>query len=296
MVLSRMAVTGRAGQVVLSLAEGAEAAGYSLVTLARPEVDLAEPASVEAALLALAPDIVVSAAAYTAVDKAESEPDLAMRVNRDGPMMLARTASRLGIPIVHLSTDYVFDGTKGAPYLETDAVSPLGVYGATKLAGERAIAEASDDYAILRTSWVYSPFGANFVKTMLRLAASRDRLTVVADQRGRPSYAPDIAVGIFTVASHLLETSAPEGRGVFHLTGGGDTTWHAFAAAIVAGAAERGGRRVPVDPITTADYPTPARRPADSRLDCGKIERIHGVALPDWRVSLDACLDRLMAG
>ncbi|MBB3933663.1 dTDP-4-dehydrorhamnose reductase [Kaistia hirudinis] len=296
MVLPRMAVTGRTGQIALSLAEGAEAAGFSLVTLARPEVDLAEPASVEAALLALAPDLVVSAAAYTAVDKAESEPDLAMRVNRDGPMMLARTASRLGIPIVHLSTDYVFDGTKGAPYLETDAVSPLGVYGATKLAGERAIAEASDDYAILRTSWVYSLFGANFVKTMLRLAASRDRLTVVADQRGRPSYAPDIAAGIFAVARHLLETSAPEGRGVFHLTGGGDTTWHAFAAAIVAGAAERGGRGVPVDPITTADYPTPARRPADSRLDCGRIERIHGVALPDWRVSLDACLDRLMAG
>jgi len=251
---------------------------------------------VEAALLALAPDIVVSAAAYTAVDRAESEPELAMRVNRDGPAMLARAASRLGIPVVHLSTDYVFDGTKGAPYLETDAVRPLGVYGATKLAGERAIAEASDDYAILRTSWVYSPFGANFVKTMLRLAASRDRLTVVADQRGRPSYAPDIAAGIFAVARHLLETSAPEGRGVFHLAGGGDATWQAFAAAIVAGAAERGGRAVPVDPITTADYPTPARRPADSRLDCGKIERIHGVALPHWRVSLEACLDRLMAG
>ena len=296
MVLPRMAVTGRTGQVVLSLAEGAEAAGFSLVTLARPEVDLAEPASVEAALLALAPDIVVSAAAYTAVDKAESEPELAMRVNRDGPAMLARAAARLGVPVVHLSTDYVFDGTKGAPYLETDAVSPLGVYGATKLAGEQALAEASDDFAILRTSWVYSPFGANFVKTMLRLAASRDRLTVVADQRGRPSYAPDIAVGIFAVARHLLETSAPEGRGVFHLAGGGDTTWHAFAAAIVAAAAERGGRVVPVDPITTADYPTLARRPADSRLDCGKIERMHGVALPDWRVSLDACLDRLMAG
>lgn len=291
-----MAVTGRNGQIALSLAEGAEAAGFSIVTLARPEVDLAEPASVEAALLALAPNVVVSAAAYTAVDRAETEPELAMRVNRDGPAMLARAASRLGIPIIHLSTDYVFDGTKGAPYLETDAVSPLGVYGATKLAGEPAIAEASDDFAILRTSWVYSPFGSNFVRTMLRLAASRDRLTVVADQRGKPSYAPDIAAGIFAVARHLLETSAPDGRGVFHLAGGGDTTWHAFAAAIVAGAAERGGRAVPVDPIATADYPTPARRPADSRLDCGKIERVHGVALPHWRVSLEACLERLMAG
>lgn len=293
-MMSRMAVTGRNGQVALSLAEGAAAAGFAIATLARPEVDLADPAIVEAALLALAPDVIVSAAAYTAVDRAESEPDVAMRVNRDGPAALARAASRLGIPIVHLSTDYVFDGTKGAPYLETDVTSPLGVYGATKRAGEEAIAAASDNFAILRTSWVYSPFGSNFVKTMLRLAASRDRLAVVADQRGKPSYAPDIAAAVFAVARHLVETPAPEARGIFHLAGGGETDWHEFAAAIVAGAAERGGRAVPVDPITTADYPTPARRPADSRLDCSKIERIHGVAPPDWRVALEACLDRLL--
>ncbi|MCX5516596.1 dTDP-4-dehydrorhamnose reductase [Kaistia algarum] len=292
----RMAVTGRSGQVALSLAERAEASGFELVTLARPEIDLADPASVEAAVLAAAPDVVVSAAAYTAVDKAESEADLAARVNRDGPQALARAATRLGIPIVHLSTDYVFDGTKGSPYMETDPTSPLGVYGATKLAGEAAIASVTPDHAILRTSWVYSPFGSNFVKTMLRLASTRDRLTVVADQFGRPSYAPDIAAAVFAVARRLIETEDESGRGVFHLTGTGDANWYEFASAIIAGSIARGGRSVQVAPITTADYPTPAKRPADSRLDCSRLASVHGIALPEWRGSLELCLDRLHAG
>jgi dTDP-4-dehydrorhamnose reductase len=292
----RMAVTGRNGQVALSLAEGAEAAGFDLVTLARPQIDLTDPDSMEAAVIAAAPDIVVSAAAYTAVDKAESEPELAMRVNRDGPEALARAAARLGIPLLHLSTDYVFDGSKGEPYVETDPVHPLGVYGATKLAGEAAIAAISDDHAILRTSWVYSPFGGNFVKTMLRLAGERDALRVVCDQIGRPSYGPDIADGIFSVARGLLQSSDPARRGIFHLAGDGETSWFEFAAAIVSGSAARGGRAVLVEPIVTADYPTPARRPADSRFDCSKLALIHGVALPDWRTSLERCLDRLATG
>jgi len=288
----RMAVTGRSGQVALSLAESAAASGFEIVTLARPEVDLADPASVEAGVAAAAPDVIVSAAAYTAVDKAEGEAELAMRVNRDGPQALARAAERLGVPLLHLSTDYVFDGGKGSPYVETDPVSPLGVYGATKLAGEVAIAEATSDFAILRTSWVYSPFGSNFVKTMLKLSESRDGLRVVADQFGRPSYAPDIAAAVLTLARRLVDD--PAGRGVFHLAGGGEANWHQFAEAIIAGSARRGGRLIPVEPIPTADYPTPAKRPADSRLDCGKLERVHGVALPDWHAALERCLDRLV--
>ena len=291
-----MAVTGRNGQIARSLALGAADAGFEIATLARPRFDLAMPETIGPALAAIAPDIVVSAAAYTAVDRAETEAELAMRVNRDGPAALARAAARLGIPILHLSTDYVFDGEKGSPYLESDPVAPLGIYGRSKLAGEQAVAAETADFAILRTSWVYSSFGANFVKTMLKLAATRERLTVVDDQFGRPSYAPAIATGVFAVARHLLADRDERLRGVFHLAGGGEANWFEFAEAIMAASAERGGRLVPVEAITTAQFPTLARRPRDSRLDCRRIAAVHGVELPDWRRSLVNCIDSLMAG
>ena len=291
-----MAVTGRNGQIARSLALGAADAGFEIATLARPRFDLAMPETIGPALAAIAPDIVVSAAAYTAVDRAETEAELAMRVNRDGPAALARATARLGIPILHLSTDYVFDGEKGSPYLESDPVAPLGTYGRSKLAGEQAVAAETADFAILRTSWVYSSFGANFVKTMLKLAATRERLTVVDDQFGRPSYAPAIATGVFAVARHLLADRDERLRGVFHLAGGGEANWFEFAEAIMAASAERGGRLVPVEAITTAQFPTLARRPRDSRLDCRRIAAVHGVELPDWRRSLVNCIDSLMAG
>ena len=291
-----MAVTGRNGQIARSLALGAADAGFEIATLARPRFDLAMPETIGPALAAIAPDIVVSAAAYTAVDRAETEAELAMRVNRDGPAALARAAARLGIPILHISTDYVFDGEKGSPYLESDPVAPLGIYGRSKLAGEQAVAAETADFAILRTSWVYSAFGANFVKTMLKLAATRERLTVVDDQFGRPSYAPAIATGVFAVARHLLADRDERLRGVFHLAGGGEASWFEFAEAIMAASAERGGRLVPVEAITTAQFPTLARRPRDSRLDCRRIAAVHGVELPDWRRSLVNCIDSLMAG
>lgn len=293
--MRRMVVTGRNGQVAQSILELGARRGFEVLALSRPGFDLAEPATIGPALRALAPDVVVSAAAYTAVDKAESEADLAMRVNRDGPRALAEAAGELGVPILHLSTDYVFDGTKPSPYVEDDPTAPINIYGLTKLAGEQAIAAASPNHVILRTAWVYSPFGANFVKTMLALSGKRDSLRVVADQIGRPTYAPDIAEAIFSVARRLGDDASPELRGVFHLSGADDASWYDFAASILAGSAARGGRPVMVEPIGSADYPTPARRPANSRLDGGKLARAFGVTLPSWRQSLEPCLDRLVA-
>jgi len=239
-----------------------------------------------------APCAVVNAAAYTAVDKAEAEPALAMGVNRDGAGALAAAAARLGVPFIHVSTDYVFDGRKDAPYREEDAPCPLGAYGRSKLEGEAAVRAAWPAAVILRTSWVYSPFGQNFVTTMLRLATTREKVQVVDDQYGAPTAAGDLAAAILDLAERLTTQRMDHG-GVYHLAASGETTWHGFAGAIFAGWARR-RHRVPVlAPITTAQYPTPAQRPANSRLDCGKIARVFGLRLPPWQTSLERCLDQL---
>ena len=292
----RIAVTGRTGQVVTSLIERGAAAGHEVIALGRPELDLADPASVLRALEAAAPDVIVSAAAYTAVDKAEGECELAYAVNSAGAGAVAAAAKALGVPLVHVSTDYVFDGTLDRPYLETDPTGPTGVYGASKLAGEQAVLAAhGDNSAVLRVAWVYSPFGANFVKTMLRLAGDRDEVSVVADRRGNPTSALDIADGILRVATNMVSNSYPELRGVFHMTAKGEASWADFAEAIFAASAARGGPSTRVRRITTTDYPTPATRPANSRLDCGLIAKVHGVALPDWHGSLETMVTRLHA-
>lgn len=291
----RLAVTGKQGQVVTSLLERGAAASVEVIALGRPELDLADPASVKAAIAAAAPDVVVSAAAYTAVDKAESEPELAFEVNEVGAGAVAEAAAALQVPIIHLSTDYVFAGDKADPYLESDPTGPVSVYGASKLAGEKKVAAATGNHAILRTAWVYSPFGANFLKTMLRLGASRDMLRVVADQRGTPTSALDIADAVITVARRLKTDPDPALRGVFHLTGGGEGTWADFAEVIFASLEARTGRGVAVERITTADYPTPARRPANSRLSNNKLQSSYGVKLADWDVSTRSVVDRLLA-
>lgn len=289
----RIAVTGTAGQVVTSLIERGTAVGHEVIAIGRPDLDLADPASVVRALTAAAPDVIVSAAAYTAVDKAESDSDLAFAVNGTGPGAVAQAAKALGVPLIHISTDYVFDGLLDRPYVESDPTSPTGVYGASKLAGERAVLDGHDDSAVLRVAWVYSPFGGNFVKTMLRLAADRDELGVVGDQVGNPTSALAIADGIIQVATNMVANSNPELRGTFHMTAQGEASWADFAQAIFAASAARGGPTAAVRPIGTADYPTPATRPANSRLDCGRIASVHGVTLPDWRASLDDIMDRL---
>lgn len=293
----RVAVTGGPGQLVLSLIERGEMSGdVTVVAVGPPELDLAAPDddAIHAALAAAQPDAIVNAAAHTAVDKAESERDLAFAINAQGAGAVARAAARLGVPLVHISTDYVFSGDNPEPYNENDTPAPTGVYGASKLAGEQAVLAAGTDAAILRTAWVYSPFGANFVKTMLRLAQSRDELGVVADQRGNPTSALDLADAVLAVAGNLRRDPAPGLRGLFHATGSGEASWAEFAQAIFAASAEHGGPSARVKSITTVEYPTPARRPANSRLDCRRLAQRHGVRLPDWRRSTDAVVARLV--
>jgi dTDP-4-dehydrorhamnose reductase len=292
----RIAVTGQAGQVVTSLVERGAVAGHKVIAIGRPQLDLADPASVMRALEAAAPDAIVSAAAYTAVDKAESESDLAHAVNGAGAGAVAQTARALGVPLIHVSTDYVFDGLADRPYVESDPTGPTGVYGASKLAGEQAVLAAhGENSAIVRVAWVYSPFGANFVKTMLRLAGDRDEVSVVADQVGNPTSALEIADGILSIATNMVSDSSPILRGVFHMTAQEEASWADFAEAIFAASAVCGGPSASVQRIGTADYPTPTTRPANSRLDCGLIARVHGVALPDWHGSLDTVIARLIA-
>ena len=281
----RIAVTGRAGQVARALVE----VHGDVVTLARPEVDLLRPESVLPALRAAGADVVVNAAAYTAVDAAESDAEAAFAVNEAGAQAVARAAAVLGMPVIQISTDYVFDGSGDVPWREDHPTGPLGVYGASKLAGEGAVRAATSNHAILRTAWVYSPFGANFVKTMLRLGAERDALRVVDDQVGHPTSAHDIARSVVTVARNLMRPDT-DFRGTFHMAGAGETSWAGLARAIFAVA----GMDVTVEGIVTEDYPTPAARPRNSRLDCTHLEATHGVCLPDWRISLAPVVTRLM--
>lgn len=291
----RVLVAGRTGQLATALGDRLPRDGHAVVALEAPALDLTDRASILRALEEAAPDIVVNAAAYTAVDKAEEQRDLAFAVNAIGPAMLAAASAARGLAFVHLSTDYVFDGEGGAPYGEEAEPRPTGVYGQSKLAGERAAMAANPRTAILRTAWVCGPHGANFVRTMLRLAGERDAVSVVADQHGAPTFAADLADAIATMLPRLA--AAPAGDpafGLFHLTGLPHTTWHGFAEAIFAGAAARGHKVPRLAAITTAEYPTPARRPPDGRLDCGRILRVHGIAAADWRRSLSDCLDALI--
>ncbi len=290
----RIAVTGREGQVAQCLAERARGHdGIEVVLVGRPALDLADPGSVGPALAAVRPDLIVSAAAYTAVDRAEDEPALAQSINCDGAGAASAAAASLGIPVIHLSTDYVFDGSKAGPYVETDPTNPMGAYGASKLAGEQAVAAANPRHVILRTAWVYSPFGNNFVKTMLRLARERDELTIVADQFGNPTSALDIADAVLHVAS-ALPAVGDRGYGIFHLAGSGTTNWSGFARQVMDSSRQRGGPSKPVRDITTADFPTKARRPANSRLSTEKLAATFGWTAPDWQSSVDRVVARLL--
>ena len=291
----RLVVTGREGQVVRSILERAAGSRFVVIPLGRPELNLAgDPAAIRSTIEASRPDVIVSAAAYTQVDRAETEPEVAFAVNERGPRAVAQSAHRLGVPLIHLSTDYIFDGTKLTPYVEEDPTGPTGVYGASKLAGEQAVMAEHGNCAVLRTAWVYSPFGSNFVKTMLRLARDREEVGVVADQCGNPTSALDIADGILRVATNLAVGSAPEQCGVFHMTGAGDASWAELAEAIFSASAELGGPSAGVRHIASAEYPTPAKRPANSQLDSTKLARVHGIRLPEWRSSLKGVVRRLV--
>ncbi len=290
----RLIVTGAQGQVARSLMERA-GGGVEVVALRRPGFDLADVDSIARAFDGASADVVVNAAAYTFVDKAEAEEELATRINGAGAGAVAAAARRIGAPVIQLSTDYVFDGLADRPYREDDPTAPIGAYGRSKLAGERAVAEAAPQHVILRTAWVYSPFGANFVKTMLRLGETRRSVNVVADQRGGPTSALDIADAIIAVARNLVAApSRNENYGIFHMTGGGEATWAEFAESVFAQAHALGREPVEATPILTAQYPTPARRPLNSRLDGSRLAEIHRVALPMWRDSLKPVIARLL--
>lgn len=285
---------GGNGQVGREIALRAERNETPLTVTARDTLDITDGDAIERAFDAFQPDLVINASAYTAVDRAESEPETAFTVNRDGPAALARNCARHGVPLIHISTDYVYDGSKPSAYVETDPVAPLGVYGASKLAGEDAIRENLARHIIMRTAWVYGVHGHNFVKTMLRLGRERDTLKVVDDQHGTPTHAAELADAILELAERI-EAGSVEGNGwgTFHCAGQGETTWCGFAREIFAVAEQDLGRKVRVDAITTAEFPTPAERPGNSRLDCSLLRAVHGIELRPWQEGLRAMMDGL---
>ncbi|MDE1147057.1 MAG: dTDP-4-dehydrorhamnose reductase [Azospirillaceae bacterium] len=286
----RILLLGGAGQVGLAFQRVAPA-HWTVTAPGRADLDIADADAVQAAVSAA--DLVVNCAAYTAVDKAEAEVDAAYAANRDGPAALARACAVRGTPLLHLSTDYVFDGTKVGAYVETDPVHPISVYGASKEAGEQAVRATLEQHVILRTAWVYGPDRANFLKTMLRLGAERDELRVVADQHGCPTAAADIADALVAVGTRILDGQR-DGFGTYHLCGTGTTTWHGFAAEIFAQAQARGAKVPRLVAIGTADYPTPATRPANSVLDCALLGQVFGWQAPAWQDSLARSLDVLL--
>jgi dTDP-4-dehydrorhamnose reductase len=285
----RILLTGVNGQVGWELQRTLAPLG-DVIAADRSFLDLADTPGIRSRVEAIAPDLIVNPAAYTAVDKAESEPELAHAINATAPGELAAC----GIPLVHFSTDYVFDGKKPGAYAEDDTPNPLGVYGATKLAGEQAVQGAAVPHLILRTSWVYSRRGRNFLLTMQRLARERDSLAVVDDQFGAPTWSRLIAEATaLVIARWLNHPNQTASSGIYHLTCGGRTSWHDFTAAILAHMAADGDEKLArLNPIPTSGYPTPAARPANSQLDSGKLAAAFGVRLPDWQIALALCLER----
>jgi len=292
--MSGILVIGREGQLARSLAERGQRDGLSLRFVGRPDVDLADPDSLRRAIRASGAEIIVNAAAHTAVDQAEDEPGVAFALNVTGPKALAEAARETGARLVHVSTDYVFDGSGERPWREDDPTGPRSVYGRTKLEGEAAVRAALPDHAILRTAWVYSPFGRNFVKTMLSVAETRPVLRVVDDQVGNPTSALDIADGILAM---IAAWRGEQGRGLgrtYHLAGTGAVSWAGFAREIFAFSTGRGGPSAEVEGIATADYPAKAPRPLNSRLDSTRFAETFGYRAPRWQESLAAVVDRLL--
>lgn len=289
--MTRILLTGKEGQVGYELQRALAPAG-ELFAYSRSELDLARPDPLRERVREVRPDWIVNAAAYTAVDQAESEEALATQINGEAPGVLAEEAKRIGAGFIHFSTDYVFAGDKDGRYVESDAPNPINAYGRSKLAGERRVQQAGGRAFIFRTSWVYAARGKNFLLTILKLASEKPRLRVVADQFGAPTSARTIAN---TVGAMLANPDPPE-AGIYHLSCAGKTSWHGFAQAIVTEGAQRGlCPAVPVDPIPATDYPTPARRPANSLLAHERLVRALGVAMPDWQSALRDCLDELAA-
>lgn len=287
-------VAGKSGQVGQCLSRLGSRGDSRLLVAGRPDFDIEDAASIDCKLSRVEPAVVINVAAYTAVDKAETEPERCFAVNRDGAARLAAAAWRSGASFIQISTDYVFDGQKPSPYLEVDSAGPLSVYGRSKLEGEQAILAAHPQAVIVRTSWIYSMFGSNFLKTMLQLARSRPVLRIVDDQHGCPTSAHELASALFTIASKLLDEGAERYAGLYHLSGTGQTSWYGLAVEIFSNAKRRGWLIPRLEPISTAEYSTPARRPHNSVLDCTKADRVFGVKLAPWSSSVRDCIDQLI--
>lgn len=290
----RLLLFGGTGQVGTELRAVARARGVEIVAPPRSVLDLNDANAIAKMVEAYPWRVVINAAGYTAVDRAESEEATAWAINGKGAGTIAAATAAREIPVIHISTDYVFDGRKGAPYVESDNTAPVNAYGRSKLAGERAVRAANPRHFIVRTAWVYSLYGSNFVRTVLRLAGERDRLTIVADQRGCPTAACDIASACLQIAQRCVAEPGGAVSGTYHFAGGGEASWFEFASAIIELAGDRLNRVPEIVPITTMDYPTPALRPADTRLDCTAVVREFGVALRPWRAALAETLDRLL--
>lgn len=284
----RVLIFGQTGQVARELVRH-KPPSWDLVSLGRADADLRNPGDCARRITKAGADAVINAAAFTAVDKAEELPELAHTINAEAPGAMAEAAARIDVPFLHVSTDYVFSGAGSEPWHPDDTPAPLNTYGASKLAGEQAVAAAGGPSAILRTAWVFSAHGTNFVKTMLRLADTHTELRVVNDQTGGPTPAAAIAQALLAMAQHMR--SLPHPHATYHFTGAPDTTWADLARAIFAHA----GKSIKVTGIPTTDYPTPAARPMNGRLDCSDLARVFGIERPDWRTGLSDVLDELKA-
>ncbi len=296
--MSKILLTGKNGQVGWELRRALAPLG-EVIAFGREDMDLSRPDGISSVVRSVKPDLIVNAAAYTAVDQAESEPDLAMAINGTAPGILAEEAKRLGAFLVHYSTDYVFDGTKALPYTEEDRPNPLNVYGKTKLAGEQAIQASGAPHLIFRTSWVYGSRGKNFLLTILRLAREKDELRIVADQFGAPTWGRMIAEATAHICATFFaphpsaQPRIAEVGGVYHLTAGGTTSWHDFAEAILGNTQNPRARRPHLIAIPGREYPLPARRPTNSLLSNSKLNQRFGLSIPDWRIGLALCLEEL---
>lgn len=286
----KILLLGQHGQVSQELRRSLNGQA-ELTVLGREQLDLAQPGLIRQQVQRVRPDLIINAAAHTAVDQAESEPELAFAINATAPGILAEAAAELGVPLIHYSTDYVFDGRKSAPYQESDATNPLSVYGRSKLAGEQAIQAVGGQHLILRTSWVYSQHGKNFLLTMQRLLQERDSLSVVADQIGAPTWAGSIAQTTAQLIAHWRAGQTGP-WGVYHLTAQGETSWFGFASAIAAHLRSQGKNVATLQSIPSSAYPTPAQRPLNSRLDCSRLQQHWQVQLPTWQAALSECLQR----
>ncbi len=291
----KILVVGATGQVARALMRLAVSTPHAITCLGRPGLDITQPDKVETSIAACGANLIINAAAYTAVDQAESEPDLAFAANAAGPGFLAEATARREIPLLHLSTDYVFSGGKAEAYTETDPTDPQNAYGRSKRAGEQAIQAANPRHYIFRTAWIYSPFGQNFVKTMLRLAKTREQVSVVSDQIGNPTSALDIAKALLSICDRIESRQALPSPGIYNLASPSSASWDEVARTVFSASAKLGGPTAEVTAIASKDFPTPVKRPSNSRLNCAKVENVFGIKLPVWQESLVPCVTELIS-